>query len=181
MIGYLRGIARSSNTVDVGGVGYVVQTPNPLSIGDEVELHINTQVREDAITLYGFAHENERAVFEALTKVSGVGPQTALTLVAKLGAAGISAAIRRRDAKTLGAIKGVGPKTAEKIVMFAAVPDASDGDDRVEDVVRALISLGWDRPTAAEAAASAVESCGQDAGDEDTISAAISHAGAVKL
>jgi holliday junction DNA helicase RuvA len=181
VIGYLRGIARSRNTVDVGGVGYVVHTPSPLVVGDEVELHVHTQVREDAITLYGFEQEAERAVFEGLVKVSGVGPQTALTLVAGLGASGVAAAIRRRDVKALGAIKGVGPKMAEKIVLFTTIPDGVTGDERVEDLTRTLVSLGWDRNTATDAAGQAVQACGDDASEEQIVSAAIAYAGAVKL
>lgn len=181
MIGYLRGVSRGGGIVDVGGVGYLVRTVQDLPAGDEVELHVHTQVREDAITLFGFAEDRERALFETLLRVNGVGAGTVLALLRSLGSSGLVDAIRRKDAKALAAVKGVGPKLADKIILLTSLPDTGAGDTRTGDVIAALTSLGWDRQAATGAATAAVASCGEEADDSALVAAAISFAGAGRL
>lgn len=167
MIAYLRGIARSSQVVDVDGVGYLVHCPVPLRSGEQVELHIHTQVRDDAITLYGFVDENDKRVFEALVRVTGVGPAVAMALLAGVGADAVVSAVTRKDAKALTAARGVGIKVAEKIVTLARIPDGIAASNETSAITDALVGLGFDRQTAGEAAKAAIE--GGDNEDEAAI------------
>lgn len=123
MIGYLKGIIRAKKPfqvlVDVSGVGYEVRVPYSTSqmpgVGEELTLIVRTNVREDAITLYGFRTGAEREIFEQLTSVKNVGPKTALMTLAALNPHEVVKAIRREDPNAL-IVPGIGLKTAERIV-----------------------------------------------------------------
>lgn len=170
VIAYLRGTARTKNIVDVDGVGYLVHCAAPLTAGEEVELHVHTQVREDAITLYGFATEDEKRVFEALVKVTGVGPTSAMLLLSGLGAGGVVDAVQRRDTKTLSSVKGIGAKVAEKIITLIKLPegiDAPDGTNQNGEIALLLQSLGYDRGTSVEAARKASETSAANGGFDE--------------
>lgn len=127
MIGSLRGTlaARAGGgevIVDVGGVGYRVSVPTGTAasmgaLGSDVFLHVHTHVREDAIVLYGFAHDDERRCFEALLGAHGVGPSLALAVLSALSPASLSAAVLEGDAETLCAVPGVGRKTAARLLI----------------------------------------------------------------
>jgi len=127
MIGSLRGTlaARTADAeivVEVGGVGYRVwvTTQTAASIGpagSAVFLHVHTHVREDAIVLYGFAHDDERRCFEALLGAHGVGPALALAVLSTLSPAILSAAVLEDDIETLCAVPGVGHKTAARLLI----------------------------------------------------------------
>ena len=126
MIGSLRGsLAARTGTgeviVEVGGVGYRVAvtpaTAAALAGGTEVALHVHTHVREDAIVLYGFLHDDERRCFEALLGAHGVGPSLALNVLAVLSPAALSTAVLEEDATTLCAVPGVGRKTAARLLI----------------------------------------------------------------
>ena len=124
MIGALRGTVIESRdgvlTVDVGGVGYVVAvTSSVLSAGvaGEVRLVVQTEVRENDITLYGFASVAEREVYLLLRKVKGIGGKTALGIVSSLGAERLLACIGQQDLNLLCSVPGVGKKTAERILV----------------------------------------------------------------
>lgn len=175
MIAHLRGsiFEKHPNQVilDVAGVGYDVQIPisTYTSLGDAgqtVSLRIHTHVREDALILFGFATSEEKALFERLISVSGIGPKLALAVLSGLAAADLVTAIRSSDVERLVRIPGVGKKTAERIVLelkdkvvavdaagkpvaAAAAGPAVNALD--SDVLSALQNLGCSRP-AAEAA-----------------------------
>ena len=124
MIGYLRGkiIDKRANEVwlDVAGVGYRVKTQSSnvkCQNGEEVELYIHTAVREDAITLYGFESREDLELFEMLIEVSGVGPKTAMEIVSASSADQIVNAIRQADVAFFGRIKGIGKKSAQRIII----------------------------------------------------------------
>lgn len=164
MIGYLKGTAHSGGIiVDGAGVGWKVTTCEPLTAGESVEMLVTTIVREDAILLYGFADEASQELFSALTRVSGVGPSIAMSLLAGLSVDGISQAVARKDAAALSKVRGVGGKLAEKIVTLIALPASANSSttrggkpDAGEDtVVLALVSLGWDLAAARTATAAA--------------------------
>jgi Holliday junction DNA helicase RuvA len=176
MIGYLRGVARGPRVIDVAGVGYLVNCPEPMRTGENVELHVVTVVREDAINLYGFTNEDDRVVFDALTKVTGVGPSIALALLAGLGAAGIVDAVRRKDPKGLGGVKGVGVKVAEKIVTLCKLPDGLGGSVKEQELVRAVVGLGFDKNVAQHAVKQAFEQLGDDAEESVLLTTAINEA-----
>lgn len=175
MIGHLRGTIFEKHPneviVEAGGVGYEVQIPistytslpNP---GAAVSLRIYTHVREDTLLLFGFATAEEKAVFEQLISVSGIGPKLAITVLSGLAAPDLVGAIRNGDVAQLVRIPGVGKKTAERMVLelkdkvaamdgagkAAAAAEAGQPFSALErDVLSALQNLGCSRPAAEEA------------------------------
>ena len=175
MIAFLRGklLEKHPNQaiVETGGVGYDVIIPistfSSLSEqGSEIRLRIHTHVREDALQLFGFLTVEEKAVFERLIAVSGIGPKLAITVLSGLPTTDLIAAIREGRVEQLVRIPGVGKKTAERMVLelkdkmdmvpatprAAAAVVAGDSFSGLEqDVLSALLNLGCQRP-AAEAA-----------------------------
>ncbi len=185
MIAHLRGrlIAKHPNQaiVETGGVGYDVVISVPTfselpGIGGEVALHIHTHVREDQIALFGFVRPEEKHLFEKLLSVSGIGPKLAITILSGMAAPDMVAAIKGNDVAKLTRIPGIGKKTAERMVLelrdklenfgaTASVPPASPVE---EDVLSALMNLGYQRP-AAERALSVAAKNGGAAGSFDAL------------
>jgi len=178
MIAHLRGklIARHPNQiiVETTGVGYDVTISVPTfselpSLGSEVALHIHTHVREDQIALYGFLRMEEKHLFEKLLTVSGIGPKLAITILSGMPADDMTGAIRGNDVARLTKIPGIGRKTAERMVLELRDKLPPVGADQVhvvpslsavqEDVLSALVNLGYQRPVA-EKALSSVEKNG---------------------
>jgi Holliday junction DNA helicase RuvA len=189
VIGKLKGRVESVDEdgliVDVGGVGYVVaasaRTLRGLpGIGEAVTLHIETQVREDAIRLFGFLAQGERDWFRLLQSVQGVGAKVALGVLGALPGDALASAIARQDKAMVARAPGVGPKLAARLVLelkdkagalggggdFAA-PDAGPAGavmpKSAEDAVLALTGLGYGRPQAAAAVAKAHRAMGPEA------------------
>ena len=124
MIGRLRGkLLEADGTgvlVDVNGVGYAVSVPLsslPSGIGGDVDFYIHTEVRSDAIQLFGFSTKEERDAFRKLTTVQGVGPATALAILSGLPLPELAATVQRGDVRRLCSIPRVGKKTAERICL----------------------------------------------------------------
>ena len=174
MIAHLRGrlLAKHPNQaiVETNGVGYDVTISVPTfselpPAGNEVALHIHTHVREDVIALYGFSRPSEKQLFEKLISVSGIGPKLAITILSGMAADEMSAAIRGNDLARLTRIPGIGRKTAERLVLELRdkLPAAPAGETPSppamnavqEDVLSALLNLGYQR-AAAEKAISAI-------------------------
>jgi Holliday junction DNA helicase RuvA len=144
--------------VDVNGVGYDVQVPLSTyyvtsDVGGEMALRIHTHVREDQLSLYGFATDLELTMFEKLIAVSGIGPKVALAVLSGIEPRDLAGAIQRNDIARLTAIPGVGKKTAERICVelrdrlpkaIEATP-ASPEDSLREDLISALANLGYHR------------------------------------
>ncbi len=161
--------------VEVGGVGMAVQaTPGTLAAlrpGQEAELATSLVVREDSLTLYGFADADERDVFETLQTVSGVGPRLALAMLAVHTPDGLRRAVATEDLTALCRVPGIGRKGAQRIVLdltdrlgapvgeVVAAPAASGASGADPDVVEALVGLGWNAKQA-EAAVQAVAADG---------------------
>jgi holliday junction DNA helicase RuvA len=167
MIAFLRGRVLEKHPsrviVDVAGVGYDVSVPLSTfyTAGDpgaEIALRIHTHVREDQLSLYGFATILELTVFERLIGISGIGPRLALSVLSGMEPRELAAAIERGDLTRLTRIPGVGKKTAERIVVelrdrlpraLAGVSDLASpqaqGDVRRDDLASALGNLGYDR------------------------------------
>ena len=165
MIAFLRGrvLEKHPNRliVDVAGVGYDVAVPLSTfyTVGDdgaEVSLRVHTHVREDQLSLYGFATALELTVFERMIAVSGIGPKLALAVLSGIEPREFVAAIQRADFGRLTRIPGVGRKTAERIVVElrdrlpaavagagVAVAAASPEDVMRDDLVSALSNLGY--------------------------------------
>jgi Holliday junction DNA helicase RuvA len=174
MIAHLRGRLLSKQPqqaiVEAAGVGYDVAisvstyTSLPAE-GAEVALHIHTQVREDTLALYGFLDRNEKRIFERLITVSGVGPKLAITIQSGLPSDRLVTALRAQDHATLTRIPGVGKKLAERLVvelkdkledMAVAAPAVAAAGPAAEDVLSALVNLGYQRPSAQKAIEAAV-------------------------
>jgi Holliday junction DNA helicase RuvA len=177
MIAHLRGrvIAKHPNQaiVETGGVGYDVVISVPTfselpGIGGEVALHIHTHVREDQIALFGFVRPEEKQLFEKLLSVSGIGPKLAITILSGMAAPDMVAAIKGNDVAKLTRIPGIGKKTAERMVLelrdklehFGATPTAPPASPVEEDVLSALVNLGYQRPAAERALATAAKNGG---------------------
>lgn len=152
-------VERSASTlvVQTGGVGYLLRVPATLAIGvregESVTLHTHFHVREDAQDLYGFLERASLLFFEKLIGVSGVGPKTALHLMALGTVAEIKSAVAREDIGFLTSISGIGRKTAERIVVeLKEVMQKETGDAEVaatpglQEVAEALTSLGYKTP-----------------------------------
>jgi Holliday junction DNA helicase RuvA len=163
--------------VDVGGVGYRVAIPLSTFYrigepGGEVTLLTHTHVREDTLALFGFLTEAEQALFERLIAVSGVGPRLAISILSGIEAPDLVAALRSSDVPRLTRIPGVGKKTAERLVvelkdkmqgLAAAEGPAPSGPAATakEDVVSALLHLGYSRPEAERGVERAVKDGGE--------------------
>ncbi len=181
MIAHLRGqiLSKTPNAVvvDCGGVGYElaisVATYTELrDVGAEARLHVHTHVREDALLLFGFHELAEKRLFEKLLTISGIGPKLAITVLSGISAERLVGAIRGGDHATLTKIPGIGKKTAERVVLelkdklddmagfvVADVDAPRSLGATADDVLSALVNLGYARPVAQKA----VESAAKDA------------------
>ncbi len=151
--------------VEAAGVGYDVTISVPTftslpTVGAEASLHIHTQVSEDQIALFGFLESEEKRLFERLITVSGVGPKLAIKMLSGLSSDRTVQAIRAQDHAQLTRIPGVGKKLAERLVVelrdklddFAVAPSPSRVQGpAVDDVLSALVNLGYQRPAAEKA------------------------------
>jgi Holliday junction DNA helicase RuvA len=183
MIARLRGLldsfAADHAVIDVQGVGYLVFASSRTlaalgAIGDEVVLHTDMQVSDDAIRLIGFASAGERDWFRLLTSVQGVGARVALAILSALSAEEVQRAVAGGDAAMIARAQGVGPKLAQRIVHElkdkaggialgsggAAVPKGSQS----QDAISALANLGFRPSDAAAAVAKAEAEIGPEAG-----------------
>jgi holliday junction DNA helicase RuvA len=175
MIAHLRGklLAKHPNQaiVEASGVGYDVTITVPTFsdlpvVGAEVALHIHTHVREDALALYGFLRASEKLLFEKLITVSGIGPKLAITILSGMAADEMVGAIRGNDVARLTRIPGIGKKTAERMVLElrdklppagpTAAPAAPAMNATEEDVLSALVNLGYQRAAAEKTLSSVV-------------------------
>ncbi|MBR2971107.1 MAG: Holliday junction branch migration protein RuvA [Clostridia bacterium] len=162
MFNYFTGIVKdlglNTVTVETGGIGYEFTVSryclNNLKIDDKIKIYAYLSVREDGISLFGFYSKEERAMFLRLTSISGIGPKNAIGILGGLSLNDLCASIASGDFKALSAVKGIGKKTAERIVLelrdklgeefsiggdsvSAAVSDLND------DAVLALMALGF--------------------------------------
>ena len=179
MIAHLRGrlLEKHPNrvTIDVNGVGYDVHVPlstfyEMAEPGEEIALRIHTHVREDALLLYGFATPLELQLFERLISVSGIGPKLALAVLSGIEPNELVSAIRTANVARLTGIPGIGKKIAERIGLelkdkmasfvaaeMAASHTTAAGETLRDDVLSALMNLGYHRPLAERAVDSAIK------------------------
>jgi Holliday junction DNA helicase RuvA len=161
--------------VDVGGVGYDVAVPLSTyyklgEAGSDVTLRVHTHVREDTLALYGFSTALELQIFERLIGVSGIGPKLALAVLSGIEVADLVRAVHAGDVGRLTAIPGVGKKTAERIglelkdklppgIVDDAAPGTgggAPGGELRQDLLSALLNLGYHRPLAEKAVEAAL-------------------------
>ena len=194
MYDFLRGTVVSLDpsgrlALDVNGVGYALrvseQTRRTIPIdGRPVTLHVRLQVKEDDLVLFGFADQGERAAFDLLLSVQGVGPAVALAVLSHLGVAELRRGLTVRDVKAFTAVKGVGTKTAERIVLELAdkaerLPGSAPAGEAgrpgpaaaaLSEAQRALIVLGYGAKEAADVLAKVHRA---DASAEELVRAAL--------
>jgi Holliday junction DNA helicase RuvA len=177
--------------LDVGGVGYLVlATPATLAglrVGQEARLATTLVVREDSMTLYGFADAAEREIFETAQSVSGVGPRIALAMLAVHTPDALRRAVATQDVKALTRVPGIGAKGAQRIVLelsgrlgapdaeapAGAAPTVLAPGDRRDQVVEALVGLGWTAKVAEDAVATVLADAGADAVAEADVAATL--------
>lgn len=176
MISSLHGSVLSTGVdnvvIEVGGVGFSVFVPAGVArtarVGEQLRLHTSLIVREDALTLFGFADAVELDVFSLLLSVTGVGPKSALGVLGHLTVDQIAAAVGADDDAPFRRVSGIGPKTAKLIVVqlagklhapaaASAGPSADAASAVIGQVTAALVGLGWSEKIAAEAAAATAE------------------------
>jgi Holliday junction DNA helicase RuvA len=192
VIAHLRGriLDKQPNriVIDINGVGYDVAVPLSTfyGLGDpgsDIALRIHTHVREDALTLYGFATRIEQELFERLIGISGIGPKLALSVLSGIEPSDLVRAIEQADVARLTNIPGVGKKTSERIVLemkdrlprpeagvapLGAAPPAGLRDD----LLSALTNLGYHRPLAEKAVEAAIRAI-PDSDFESTLKRAL--------
>jgi Holliday junction DNA helicase RuvA len=188
LTGTVAGVRLDALVIDVQGVGYLVHaTPSTLATlrhGSTVSLATSMVVREDSLTLFGFVDDDERAVFEAAQTVSGVGPRLALAMLAVHSPDALRAAVDTADLKMLERVPGIGRKGAQRIALelsgklgasVAAIPAGGEasrtgaGADRREEVVAALVGLGWTQKVADDALARVLEADARSAVAPDEV------------
>ncbi len=203
MIASLRGTVLALKldfaVIDVGGVGMAVSAPPntlaTLRIGEEASIATHLVVREDSLTLYGFATEDERDTFVILQTVSGVGPRLALAMVAVLNPDELRRAVSQEDLTTLTKVPGIGKKSAQRIVLelgeklgpplgeepiVDGVPSAG-APALPNEVVEALIGLGWNAKAAEKAVGAVMEDLERSARDSSVDVGAILRAALQEL
>lgn len=168
--------------LEVGGVGLLVQaTPATLAglrVGQPARLSTSLVVREDALTLFGFADDDEREVFETVQTVSGVGPRLALAMLAVHTPDGLRRAVADEDLAALVRVPGIGRKGAQRIVLElgdrlgvptagAVATDAPVAADHREQVVDALVGLGWPLRAAQDAVATVLDGTADPLGADE--------------
>jgi len=189
VIGWLCGVLRAKRAphllVDVHGVGYELEAPMTTFYGlpepgHEVMLYTHQLVREDAHQLFGFLHQEERDLFRAMLRVSGVGARLGLAILSGMDASGFQRCVREADTASLAKLPGIGRKTAERLVMemrdrlergpTIAAADAVTGQraapppDPVAEAVSALVALGF-KPQEASRQVRAVDASGLSSED----------------
>lgn len=179
----LRALAAGGEAeIDVAGVGYQVFLPSPvlsgLRVGSEVRLVTHLVVREDSMTLYGFADSEQRETFRHLLGVTGVGPKLALTVLCALAPGALARAVASGDLDALTSIPGIGKRGAQRMVLelkekFAASAEIAPGSgSKVAEVREALGGLGY-TPAEAREALDRIDAASSDAPVEELVRAAL--------
>jgi Holliday junction DNA helicase RuvA len=194
MIYHLKGTLTEASplhiTIDVHGVGYGILTPiNTLGklpqIGKEILLYTSLQVREDSQKLYGFLTKEERALFEKLIEISGIGPKTALSLLGHLEISDLEIALQQSNTALLSKVPGIGKKTAERLTIemkdkikslkgtsLTGISSLKETGP-VADAISALINLGYSAVQAQKAVNSAAKDIGKEPQLADLIKVAL--------
>lgn len=181
MINFIRGILRDKDfdnvTVEVGGIGFLVAVTNSCmvnlpNVGEEVTIHTYLHVKEDELSLYGFASKEEKRLFLQLITVSGVGSKTALQILSAERMGAIVKSILDGDPSVIGSCKGIGKKTAEKIIVElkdkikpfdyilpteTILNNTIEASKAVDEAVVVLTSLGLSKAKATELARQVTE------------------------
>lgn len=184
--GVVQAVGADHLVMDVRGVGYLVQassrTLGRLAVGDAAFVHVETQVREESITLFGFAQLSEREWFRHLTSVQGVGGRVALAILSTLSPEELASAISREDKAMISRANGVGPRLAARIVtelkalgavLVASPVSNAPAGSAARDAASALENLGFRPADAARAVSLALAELGEGAKVNDLIRAGL--------
>jgi Holliday junction DNA helicase RuvA len=192
MITHIHGVLEektpASAVIDCGGIGYMLKislnTYTQLPEKGSCRLFTHLAIREDAHILFGFANREERELFRHLISVSGVGGNTALTVLSSLDPVGLKETIVSSNVSVLKSIKGVGPKTAERIIVDlkdrlgkVEVGELAIGlsqNNQHEEALTALITLGFAKNSAEKAIAKVLKTHGNDLGVEEIVKHSLS-------
>ncbi len=189
MIAQIRGrvvsLDQTSTIIDVAGVGYLLSitntTSSKLTLGSEATLATALIVREDDMSLFGFLDQSEKRVFDLLRSVTGVGPKSALAVLANLGLDEIAIAVMSDDDAAFRRVSGIGPKTAKLItVTLAGKITSSSGSTAPsskladQNVIAALVGLGWSERLASDAVNQATKDLGAGCGNDALLRASLS-------
>ena len=195
MLEYIRGrmISRSPTqlVLEAEGIGYKLHVPLSTfeKVPDHGEVKILTRmvIKDDHIKLFGFASTEERELFELLLSISGIGPSTALTILSGSSVRDFREMILNGDSKALERIKGIGRKTAERIILelkevmrtnfpiHTPSPQELKTQGVISDALTALVSLGYSRPLAEKAVSNALKKLAPSAGVETLIKESLKH------
>lgn len=191
MIGYLKGTLAekkpNSLILDVNGVGYLVNIPVSTFLelpdeGSSLALFIYTHVREEVLALYGFRTTREKLLFEKLISVSGIGPKVAIAFLSGMSSDELIPAIQREDIAKLSTIPGVGRKTAERVSLELRekIPALLSESAQIpgekpmrEDLVSALVNLGYQHGLAERIAKNVLDKSKSDASFEELLKSAL--------
>jgi Holliday junction DNA helicase RuvA len=197
MIAFLKGrLAHQEPTqviVDVNGVGYQLSislfTYSEIKDKENIMLHTHLTIREDAHLLFGFSSESEKKLFQQLISVNGVGPNTAIVMLSYMGSNELKSAIVREDAGTLQSIKGIGAKTALRVIIDLrdklkkeswdeAQPSISIGPHNTlrKEALSALLTLGLSKAAAEKSVDTALNKSGNTITLEDLVKQALKNA-----
>ncbi len=191
MIGHLKGILGekkpNSLILDVNGVGYLVNIPVSTFLelpdeGSSLALFIYTHVREETLALYGFRTMREKVLFEKLISVSGIGPKVAISFLSGMSADELIPAIQNQDIGKLSTIPGVGRKTAERVSLelrekipqlLSESAQVTEAKPMREDLVSALVNLGYQQSLAERIVKSVLDKSKSDASFEELLKSAL--------
>ena len=198
MYAFIEGIVEHKSSgelvINAGGVGYLLLcSQSTLSAapprGEFTRIYTHLSVREDAMELFGFTSQEEKAMFLRLTSISGIGPRTALGVLAAMPLPDLTLAILTGDAATLCRAPGIGKKTAQRITLelkdklsaeelpagtqAVSLPGSSSADSAVGEAILALQSLGYPQSEAARAVSAAHQDAGDGAGADDLVRLAL--------
>ena len=198
MYAFIEGIVEHKSSgelvINAGGVGYLLLCSQSTlsaapSRGEFTRIYTHLSVREDAMELFGFTSQEEKAMFLRLTSISGIGPRTALGVLAAMPLPDLTLAILTGDAATLCRAPGIGKKTAQRITLelkdklsaedlpagtqAVSLPGSSSADSAVGEAILALQSLGYTQSEAARAVSAAHQDAGDVAGADDLVRLAL--------
>jgi Holliday junction DNA helicase RuvA len=196
MIAYLKGkLVHKDPThliIDVNGIGYQVQislnTFSQVKDAEDIKLSTYLHVREDAQILFGFGSDHEKSMFQNLISVNGIGPNTAMVVLSYMPPSDLRAAILREDAATLQSIKGIGGKTAQRLILELKDKLRKDGGDDIttgvapsynkmkQEALTALVTLGVARAAAEKSIDSVLKKSGNSLTLEDLVKQALKNA-----
>jgi Holliday junction DNA helicase RuvA len=196
MIAYLKGkLVHKDPThlvIDVNGIGYQVQislnTFSQVKDAEDIKLSTYLHVREDAQILFGFGSEQEKSMFQNLISVNGIGPNTAMVVLSYMPPADLRAAIVREDAATLQSIKGIGGKTAQRLILELKDKLKKDAGEEItsglspsynkmkHEALTALVTLGVARAAAEKSVDSVLKKSGNSLTLEDLVKQALKNA-----